>query len=253
MVRRTLARTRLDGREAGARRHAPSLRVLPHQFRQHAPPERALHIQPLDPRARREQEYQKVNTASAIYRQFLDDAQQQTGRSAEAWKALLQANGLVRHSDGLRWLQQEHGLPDRAAYLLASHADESRPDYTDEAGLLQALYSLGKQALRDLHDALTELVMLLGSDVTMSVGKTMVTFRRKHVFAQIKPASKTRIDFGLALPLVELPPTTLIPTGGFEKGDPITYRITISEERDIDANLERWLERAYSATAAGPA
>lgn len=63
----------------------------------------------------------------------------------------------------------------------------------------------------------------------------------------------TRIDFGLALPLVELPPPTLIATGGLQKGDRISYRIAVSQQSDINGELRQWLERAYNATAAGPA
>jgi hypothetical protein len=51
-----------------------------------------------------------VNTASEMYRQFVREAEQQTGKSPDAWKTLLMKNGLLRDTDGVRWLQQEHGL-----------------------------------------------------------------------------------------------------------------------------------------------
>lgn len=76
-----------------------------------------------------------------------------------------------------------------------------------------------------------------------------------HVFAQIKPSTRTRIDFGLALgPLVKAKeelPDRLIDTGGFEKKDGITHRIAIESEGDIDREVARWAKRAGCRAYAG--
>jgi len=194
-----------------------------------------------------------MDTAPKLYAHFLQDIQQTTGRTADERKRLLHAQGFTRHSDRVAWLRDAHNLPSRAAYLISSHSDPTRPTYADSEGLVQSMYQGPNAALRPLHDTLTELAMMLGSDVTVSVAKTMVTFRRKHVFAMIKPATKTRIDFGLALPELDSPPERLIPTGGLAKGDRITYRFAISCENDIDQELEQGLEQDYLATAPAPA
>ena len=190
-----------------------------------------------------------MNSAAELHKQFLKNVKTLTGKTADEWNVVLQTPATPRHSDRLRLLQEQYGLPYRVCYLLASHADESGRCYSDPGGLVDAMYK-GREALRPIHDALTELVMMLGADVTTSVGKTMVTFRRKHVFAQIKPGSKTRIDFGLALPKLETP-KRLIDTGGLEKGDRVSYRIAIDKLDQVDRELEAWLERAYAATAPG--
>lgn len=81
----------------------------------------------------------------------------------------------------------------------------------------------------------------------------MVPLYREHVFAQIKPTTKTRIDLGLALGALvkagEKLPGRLIDTGGFAKKDRITHRIEIAEAGDIDAGVMRWLGRAYELDA----
>ncbi len=194
-----------------------------------------------------------MNTAPVLYAQFLQDIKQKTGRSADDWKALLQSEGLTRHRDCMQWLRNQHGLEYRSAYLLASHADETRPTYADQSGLVDAMYKTCNAALRPVHDSLTESIMMLGTGIKISVAKTMVTFRRKYVFAQIKPATKTRIDLGLALPFINEPPARLLSTGGLEKGDRISYRIAVTSEADIDRELEAWLQRAFEATVPGPA
>jgi hypothetical protein len=72
----------------------------------------------------------------------------------------------------------------------------------------------------------------------------MVSLRRRHVFAKIKPSTSTRIDLGLALGRTK---TTgrLIETGGFAKGDRITHRMPITSAGEIDDEVKRWLKTAY--------
>jgi predicted GTPase len=74
--------------------------------------------------------------------------------------------------------------------------------------------------------------------------KTMVPLYRKHVFAQIKPTTRTRIDLGLALKGTKVP-KRLIDTGGLAKKDRITHRIEITSVKDIDAVVKKWLKIAY--------
>lgn len=73
-------------------------------------------------------------------------------------------------------------------------------------------------------------------------------FYRKHVFAQIKPSTKTRIDFGFALGDLKAK-GRLIDTGGFAKKDRITHKIEIGSLAEIDAEVQRWLEKAYERDA----
>ena len=82
--------------------------------------------------------------------------------------------------------------------------------------------------------------MALGRDVKVCPCKTMVPFYRRHVFAQIKPSTTTRIDLGLALEDTPVP-ERLIDTGGLAKKDRITHRIAISSPAEIDAEVKHWL------------
>ena len=72
----------------------------------------------------------------------------------------------------------------------------------------------------------------------------MVPLYRKHVFAQIKPTTRTRIDLGLALRETTVP-KRLIDTGGLAKKDRITHRIEITSVKDIDAEVKKWIKAAY--------
>ncbi|HJW95468.1 MAG TPA: DUF5655 domain-containing protein [Thermoanaerobaculia bacterium] len=110
---------------------------------------------------------------------------------------------------------------------------------------VESMFSGAKAALRPLYDALYDLARSLGNDIKISPGKTIVPIYRHHVIAQIKPSTRTRIDFGLALG--DTPAKgRLIDTGGYAKKDRITHRIEVTSLDDIDDELKKWLKAAYA-------
>ncbi len=102
-----------------------------------------------------------------------------------------------------------------------------------------------KAALLPIHGELLRLAYSLGTEVKACPCQTMVPLYRHHVFAQIKPSTKTRVDLGLALGGLKKAPARLIDTGGFEKKGRITHRIGIAALSEIDAGVERWMRAAY--------
>jgi len=110
------------------------------------------------------------------------------------------------------------------------------------------MFAGARAQLRPIYDELLKVGLSVAKDVKACPCKTIVPFYRKHVFAQIKPATNTRIDFGLALGETKAP-KRLIDTGGFEKGDRITHRIEITSKADIDGEVKRWLKKAYELDA----
>jgi len=87
-----------------------------------------------------------------------------------------------------------------------------------------------------------------GKDVKACPCQTIVPLYRRHVFAQIKPTTQTRIDLGFALGDMK-PKGRLIDTGGFAKKDRITHRIPITSLKDIDDEVIHWLKVAYDRDA----
>jgi hypothetical protein len=113
---------------------------------------------------------------------------------------------------------------------------------------VQAMYAGKKAPLKPLHDAILELALALGDDVKVCPARTIVPLYRKHVFAQIKPSTLTRVDLGFALG-GRKPTGRLIDTGGFAKKDRITHRIPITSLKELDAEVKRWLALAYELDA----
>ena len=109
-------------------------------------------------------------------------------------------------------------------------------------------FSGPKAALRPIYDELLRLAFSLGKDVKACPCQTIVPLYRNHVFAQIKPATRTRIDLGFALGARKAA-GPLIDTGGYAKKDRITHRVPISSLTDIDASVKKWLRIAYEDDA----
>ena len=113
---------------------------------------------------------------------------------------------------------------------------------------VEEMFSGGKAHLRPLYNKLLKLGLKTGKEAKACPCQTIVPLYRKHVFAQIKPTTQTRIDMGFALG--DLKPTgRLIDTGGFAKKDRITHRIPISSLDEIDDEVKLWLKVAYDRDA----
>lgn len=192
----------------------------------------------------------------AMMRQWLDTLKEKTGRTVDEWKAHVLKKGPAGTNERRQWLKDEHGLGTNSASWLVDYAEdrddlaEGDPDrYVAKAReYVEALFAGPKAPLRPLYDKLYDLARSLGPDVKLSPGKTIVPVYRNHVIAQIKPATRTRIDLGLALK--DTPgKDRLIDTGGLAKKDRITHRIEIMKPDDIDEYVKKWLQQAYEMDA----
>lgn len=178
-----------------------------------------------------------------------------TKRSLEQWIALVERSGPRDEAARREWLKAEHGLGTNAAWWIAERSCGKGQEAGDPEAYLraaeryvEAMYSGAKASLRPIHDRLIGLGLGLGGDVRICPCETIVPLYRNHVFAQIKPSTRTRIDFGLALGSQRVP-KRLIDTGGLAKKDRITHRIAIGSLEEIDAEVERWARAAYERDA----
>ena len=159
-----------------------------------------------------------------------------TGRSLDAWVALVQATGLDKHGQIMKLLKSEHGLTHGYANLIAMTA--LNPPSSDE-DLVEAQYAGAKAALLPVYEAAVAMASSLGDDVEVAPKKTYVSLRRGKQFGLVKPASQTRLEIGLNLP--DKPGTDrLKPTQGM-----CTHIVNISSVEEVDDELRGWLAVAY--------
>lgn len=168
-----------------------------------------------------------------------------TGRTLEEWIRVVKKTGPATEKERILWLKQAHGITTNYALWIAKRADGAgaADDYDPDA-MVEAMYAGKKAALRPIYDRMLAMAFALGKDVRVCPCKTIVPFYRKHVFAQVKPTTATRVDIGFAFKDMK-PSGKLISTGGFEKGDRITHRIPIESIEDIDKEVGKWLKHAY--------
>jgi hypothetical protein len=192
-----------------------------------------------------------VHPGVLMTRRWVASLEEKTGRPLKAWLSLIESSGPKAEAERREWLKKEYQLGTNTAAWLAGRAEGKGTETDDPAEYLRAaeqyvekMYSGKKQELRPLYDRLLALGLALGSDVKACPCQTIVPFYRKHVFAQIKPTTLTRVDLGFALG-ARPAGGRLIETGGFAKKDRITHRIPISSPAEIDADVQHWLRVAY--------
>ncbi len=205
--------------------------------------------------AAKTQSLYSVHPGVAQIQKWVSELPEKTGRSLEQWLALTRKSVPSTEKERREWLKKEHNFGTISAAWIAGrlegkNTEEDSPEayLKTAAEWVEAQYAGARAALRPLYEQLLGLGLSLGEDVKACPCKTMVPFYRKHVFAQIKPSTNTRIDLGFALGNIKTP-KRLIDTGGYEKKDRITRRIEIKTNGDIDDELKRWLRKAYDLGA----
>ena len=180
----------------------------------------------------------------------IEKMKEKTGRSLDEWIAVAN-KGPADEKERVAWLKAEHGLGTNQAGFISERSFGRGLESSDAAAYLKAaeqyvedMFAGPKAALRPIYDKLLELAFGLGKDIRVSPGKTIVPIYREHVIAQVKPATRTRIDFGLALGDTKAP-ARLKDTGGLAKGDRITHVIGIGSVEEVDDFVSKWLRTAY--------
>jgi hypothetical protein len=192
-----------------------------------------------------------VHPGVAMVQQWVAELPKKTGRTLEEWIALVKTSGPATTAARRDWLKKEHGLGSNSAWWIVDRAEGRGEEDGDPAAYLKAavqyvetMYAGPKAGLRPIHDELVKRAKELGDDVKVCPCQTVVPPYRQHVFAQIKPTTRTRIDLGFALKDTR-PVGRLIDTGGLAKKDRITHRIPLTQVEEIDDEVTQWLRRAY--------
>src|SRR6266705_8635 len=193
-----------------------------------------------------------VHPGVLMAQKWIAELKQKTGRTLEEWLRLIKKEGPPTEKGRRDWLKTKYGLGTNSAWWLAERSfgkgeEIGDPDQYLRAAekYVEAMFTGKKEPLRPIYQALLKLGLGVGKEAKACPCQTIVPLYRKHVFAQIKPTTQTRIDFGLALGETKKTPKRLIDTGGYAKKDRITHRFEITSLKDIDDEVKRWLKVAY--------
>jgi len=193
-----------------------------------------------------------VHPGVLMTQKWVAELKQKTGRTLDEWIKFIRKEGPLTEQARRDWLKEQHKLGTNSAWWLAERSVGKGEESGDADAYLKAaekyvdeMFAGKKEQLRPLYDALLKLGLSMGKDTKACPCQTIVPLYRNHVFAQIKPTTQTRIDFGLALGDTKKTPKRLIDTGGFAKKDRITHRFEITSLKDIDDEVKKWLKVAY--------
>jgi hypothetical protein len=194
-----------------------------------------------------------VHPGVAMVQKWVGELKKKTGRSLEEWMTFVKKEGPKDEKSQREWLKVQHKMGTNSAWWIAARvagkeSEEDSPEkYLAAAPVyVEKQYAGKKEVLRPIYEELLKLGKSINNDVKACPCLTMVPLYRNHVFAQIKPTTNTRVDFGLALTHYKGKlPKRLVDTGGLAKKDRITHRIEISSTAQIDDEVKKWLKTAY--------
>jgi hypothetical protein len=196
-----------------------------------------------------------VHPGVALVQKWVNELKEKTGRSLDEWCKHITKDGPDDLAARRDWLKAKYKLGTNTAWWLAERADgqptwdESPESYLSYAPqYVAAMFGGAKAGLLPAYEALIKLAQDVADDIKFCPCKTIVPFYRNHVIAEVKPAARTRIDFGFALGDLK-GKGRLQETGGFAKKNRITHKIAISGPDDVDAEVRRWLQTAYERDA----
>lgn len=162
---------------------------------------------------------------------------EKTGKSLDEWIGIVRTSGHEKHGAIVKFLKSDHGMTHGYANLVSSKARESG---APEPDLIEAQYAGGKAGLRPIHDAISAFAISLGGDVEIAPKKSSVSLRRKKQFALITPATKSRIDLGLALKGEDA-------AGRLESYNAMcSHRVRLETLEEFDDEVKAWMKDAYS-------
>src|SRR5262249_361254 len=193
-----------------------------------------------------------VHPGVLMTQKWIGELKEKTGRSLDEWLRFIKKEGPPTEQARRDWLKQQHGLGTNSAWWLAERSVGKGEESGDPDAYLEAaekyvaeMFSGKKEHLRPIYDVLLKLGLSMGKDTKACPCQTIVPLYRNHVFAQIKPTTQTRIDFGLALGDTKKTPKRLIDTAAFATKDPLTPPFPITSLKDIDNEVKLWLKTAY--------
>ena len=194
-----------------------------------------------------------VHPGVAMVQKWIGELKANTGRSLEEWIDFVKNEGPKDEKSQREWLKVRQRLGTNSAWWIAARvagkeSEEDSPEKYLAAApeYVEKQYAGKKMVLRPIYDELLKLGKSIGGDVKACPCLTMVPLYRNHVFAQIKPTTNARVDFGLALTHCKGKlPKRLVDTGGLAKKDRITHRIEITDVKQIDTDVKKWLKTAY--------
>jgi hypothetical protein len=177
------------------------------------------------------------------YQAYLDTIKEKTGKTPEDFRLLAAKKGLADRAGLMAWLKKEYGLGYGHAHLISHlilHHGEAKATPNDR---LAKLFSGKKAQWRKAYEGLVGKISKFGKDVEIKPNETYINLTRGgKKFGILQPSSAECFDIGIKLKGKET-------EGRFEKAGTwntmVTHRVSITNPKQINAEILVWLKEAY--------
>lgn len=195
-----------------------------------------------------------VHPSVAMVQKWVAELPAKTGRSLDQWADLIRTSKLSS-KERKEWLKREYGHGTNTAWWMVEYAegtatwDADPKTYLKAAvGYVDGMFTKGKEWQRPVFEDIVAYARTLGPDVKVCPCQTIVPLYRSRVFAQVMPATKTRMELSFALGEVPFRgPLRLNPRA--KGNDRLRHQIAIGDPKDFDATAKKWLKAAYEQDA----
>jgi len=179
------------------------------------------------------------------FQAYLDNIKAKTGKTPDDFRVLAARKGLTKFGEVVAWLKADFDLGHGHANAIAQLVVNPDKFLAGADKLLPSLFSGDKAKWRKAYDTLAAKVAKFGADVKLSPNRTYVNLKRgSRKFAILQPSTAERFDIGIKLK--DVAPASRSEVAGSWNAM-VTYRVRISEPKQIDAEVLKWLKRAYDA------
>lgn len=183
-----------------------------------------------------------MSTVEKAIQTQIANIEKSTGKKLAEWTRIVNASGLNKHGELIKFLKEKHGFTHGNANAVVHFAKQSHAGSAENPDDLVTEQYQGKENLKPWFDRIMKEVKGFGKDVELAPKKAYISLRRKKQFAIIQPSTKERLDVGLNIK--SAPPSGIAtPSGSWNAM--CTHRIKIEKESLIGKELFAWIRKAY--------
>jgi hypothetical protein len=193
-----------------------------------------------------------VHPGVAMMQKWADELPTKTGRTLEQWAEVVKTSKITERKERIALLKDKYGLGTNSAWHIVEYANDSHSWDGDPAMYLkqaakfvEEMFAGNKAGLRPVFDKIFAEVRKLGKDVKVCPCKTIVPFYRLRVFAEAKPATKTRLELSFALGDVPFK-GRLVHNPRANDKDRLQHQVHLASVADVTPEVLAWLKTAYN-------
>jgi hypothetical protein len=179
---------------------------------------------------------------------YLDNIQAQTGKTTEDFRVLAEKKGLLK--EGVKtgqivdWLKNDYGLGHGHAMAIILTLQTATQPQLSEDEKVDRLFKGDKAHWQIPYDDLISRINEFGDGFSVDPTNTYISLLRQGKKFAIVQVTADRLDIGIKLRGMDT-------TDRFEAAGNwnamVTHRVSISDPKQIDAEVMSWLKKAFEA------